>query len=249
MLVLSRRPNQKVVFPQLGITIQVVGNNGKTVRLGIDAPPHVQIAREELTASLAALPTPAGQSDHDWANHLSRISLGLHLAQRQREAGLIAESDATLARLFQTLQEIDQQIELTRARKAAAAKPVPPVTRRALLVEDDTNERELLAGLLRMGGCQCDAAADGEQALAYLAANARPDVVLLDLLMPRCDGRETLSAIRRDPRLKGLKVFAVSGTSPESLGIPTGPGGLDAWFAKPLNPSKLWDAIVRDSRN
>lgn len=249
MLVLSRRPTEKVVFPQIGVTIHVLRNNGKTVRLGIDAPPHLQVVRDELTSPLATkLPPPPGTlSAHDWANRLNRVSLGLHLVQRQRELGLVEKSEATLARLFQTLDEIDREVEAARA-QTAAATPQPPSCR-ALLVEDDANERELLAGLLQMGGCVCHAAADGEEALHYLASHERPDIVLLDLLMPRANGGQTLAAIRNDPRLRDLRVFAVSGTPPESLGIPTGPGGLDAWFPKPLNPRKLWDAITSRSGN
>jgi CheY-like chemotaxis protein len=62
-------------------------------------------------------------------------------------------------------------------------------------------------------------------------------------MMPRCDGPETLRRIRRDHRLADLRVFSVSGADPRNLGVPTGAGGLDAWFAKPLDPEKLWDAI------
>ncbi|MFO0929218.1 MAG: response regulator [Gemmataceae bacterium] len=248
MLVLSRRPDEKIVFPQIGVTIHVLRNNGSAVRLGIDAPRHLQIVRDELSAPLAApLPPPPGtMSAHDWANRLNRVSLALHLIRRQREAGLVEKAEASLTRLFKTLDEIDREIETARARSSA---PPPPPTCRALLVEDDANERELLAGLLQMGGCSCDSAADGEEALHYLASHERPDVVLLDLLLPRSDGRQTLAAIRNDPRLHDLRVFAVSGTPPESMGITTGPGGLDAWFPKPLNPRKLWDAITCRSRN
>jgi carbon storage regulator len=48
MLVLSRRPNEKIVLPGLGITVQVVSVKPGVVRLGIDAPPAVQVLREEL---------------------------------------------------------------------------------------------------------------------------------------------------------------------------------------------------------
>jgi len=47
MLVLSRRENEKIVFPTLGITVQVCGINRTTARIGIDAPPSVPILREE----------------------------------------------------------------------------------------------------------------------------------------------------------------------------------------------------------
>jgi two-component system, OmpR family, response regulator len=48
MLVLSRRLNEKVVFPGLGVTVQVVSVRPGVVRLGIEAPSEVQVLREEL---------------------------------------------------------------------------------------------------------------------------------------------------------------------------------------------------------
>ena len=48
MLVLSRRLDEKIVFPGLGVTVQVLSIKGNVVRLGIDASPDVIILREEL---------------------------------------------------------------------------------------------------------------------------------------------------------------------------------------------------------
>jgi carbon storage regulator CsrA len=50
MLVLSRRLNEKLVFPGLNVTVQVLSVRGNVVRLGIDAPAEVQVLREELLA-------------------------------------------------------------------------------------------------------------------------------------------------------------------------------------------------------
>src|SRR5262249_62399954 len=137
-----------------------------------------------------------------------------------------------------------------RAERAAGGRPPPPRAKknpprpyRTLVVEDDANQRALLAGLLKMKGCACDTAADGLDALDYLKSNERPDVVLLDMVLPRCDGPQTLAAIRREPRLAGLKVFGVSGHSPDELGLKTGPGGVDGWFRKPLDPRQLWKTL------
>ncbi|HMP01347.1 MAG TPA: carbon storage regulator [Gemmatales bacterium] len=48
MLVLSRRPKEKIVFPTLGVSLTVVDVKGNTVRLGIDAPGEVPVLRDEL---------------------------------------------------------------------------------------------------------------------------------------------------------------------------------------------------------
>ena len=112
----------------------------------------------------------------------------------------------------------------------------------ALVVEDDDNERELLAGCLRVSGFDVDTAADGLQAMVRLTEKA-PDVVLLDMRMPRFDGRRTISAIRSNPEYRDLKLFAVSGTRPEEMNITVGPTGVNRWFQKPLNPKALIDAL------
>jgi len=179
---------------------------------------------------------------------LSRINLALHLFHRQWEAGRKPEAEATLARVFSGLETLDREWTATKEGIVRREPPVPaPVAAkpvcRVLIVEDDDNERELLAGLLSMNGCECPTAADGEEALRYLQTNDLPDFVLLDMWMPRCDGPRTIRAIRGDGRLDGLKVFSVSGTPPHSVGVPTGHGGIDAWFPKPLNPKALWNAM------
>jgi carbon storage regulator CsrA len=122
--------------------------------------------------------------------------------------------------------------------------PAPPRRCRALVVDDDQNERTLLAGLLSMYGCECDVAADGQDALDFLAQAKRlPDYVLLDNWMPRRDGKQTLDAIRAEPRYQDVKVFSISSTPPEEVGMARGPGGIDAWFPKPLDPRRLWEAL------
>ena len=58
MLVLSRRETEKVLFPCLGMSVEVARVRGKTVRLGIDAPDHVRIIRSELAVEERRKPLP-----------------------------------------------------------------------------------------------------------------------------------------------------------------------------------------------
>ena len=55
MLVLSRRVNEKIIIPGLGIVIEVVAVKGQAVRIGVEAPPDVHILREELLESVPAV--------------------------------------------------------------------------------------------------------------------------------------------------------------------------------------------------
>ncbi len=239
MLVLSRRTDERIIFANLGVTVQVLQVKHNQVKLGIEAPPSVRVLRQELQE--AGIEPPAAA--HSLANLLNKMGLTLHLLERQWQLGKNEEAAASLAQARQLLEKLTTQV-LPPIEPLAA----PPAAKkcRTLIVDDDTNERELLAGLLSMNGCDCSTAGDGLEALDYLAAHQRPDFVLMDMWMPRCDGRQALHAIRENPRYRDLKVFVVSGSSPQEAGIDPGRDGYDAWFQKPLNPRKLWEAIQKN---
>jgi len=249
MLVLSRKEGEKIVFPTIGVTLEVLRMKGNTARLGIDAPKNVPVVRDELKDRIQELAqaaeTAGSRLPHRLRNRLHTASLALRLYKRQLERGMAAEAEQTLQKVLGEFEAIE-----TAAAATPEAKPAPSPAiekpRRTLVVEDDANESELLAGFLRMSGFEVTTAGDGAAALDYLSHHAAPDLMLLDMIMPRCDGPSTLSAVRRHPEYQDMKVFAISGTSPSRLGVPTGPGGVDRWFSKPVNPEKLVSEISRE---
>lgn len=256
MLVLSRKEDQKVRFPELGITVEILNVKGSNVRLGFDAPKEVRIMRDELVEGNE---TPAPQRSHvirlpqdtrhDIRNELNSISIALHLFKQEVEAGLVDDIDVTFDKLVEHIERISQNPALasdktvteTRTDEAQKTTPTKPT---ALLVEDQANEREMLAGLLRMHGYQVDTAADGLEAIDYLGDHDKPEVILIDMRMPRCDGPTTIRKIRENPAFDGVKVFAISGSSPQESGIDCQQSGVSQWFTKPLNPKILIDAMA-----
>jgi carbon storage regulator CsrA len=258
MLVLSRGRNDKVVFPTLGISVEILRVAGNKVRLGIEAPQEVPVHRHEVSERIEALGEAAtvkfsrpnesvtARLNHATRNRLNTAALGLHLLHRKIEIGDLSDAEATIFKIFNELKAIETELEGPAARKPRPASQPAQASEapqhRALVVEDDDNERELLAGCLRVSGFEVDTAADGLQAMIRLTEKA-PDVVLLDIRMPRFDGRKTISAIRSNPDYRDLKLFAVSGTRPEDTDISLGPGGVDRWFTKPLNPKDLLEAL------
>ena len=248
MLVLSRRANEKIVFPNLGITVDVLSIKGNSARLGIEAPANVTVMRDELLAQLSEAERAAlaqvekrPELSHAVRNHLNAVSIALHLFRRQCQAGLETDAQRTFDRLIGEFGRLEDEVG---TRQPAAKKPSSQC--RALLIEDDQNESELLAGFLRMTGFDVATAEDGSDALDYLSSHKRPDLVLLDMLMPRCDGPSTVQAIRGNHDYDPMKIFAVSGTSPMTLGVTVGPGGIDRWFPKPINPEALVREIARE---
>jgi carbon storage regulator CsrA len=243
MLVLSRKPRETIVFPNLGITLEIVRIDGGKVRVGIDAPSEVAVLRGEIAERLGnevevddAKSGDAKPSTHRLRNRLHTARLGLKLLEKQLAGGLFDEAEETLARALGIFRELDSELE--RANHGGNKD----LGRRALLVEDDANEAHLLAGILRMSGYVVETAQDGFQALELLKKN-RPDFVLLDMNMPRCDGPTTLASIRANPEWRGLRIFAVTGCSQREIGVSISEVGVDRWFQKPVDPEVLLGAM------
>lgn len=244
MLVLSRRPDQQFAFPDLGIQIKVLGVRGNVVKVGIQAPREIEVVRGELGPKVAEKSQESNtdvrfltrQQVHEFKNQLNALNLATRLCQRQREAGMHAAAEATFSKILEQFESL----RLNAADSPTTRQSIAPSSQfRTLLVEDDCNERELLSGLLRMSGYEVDTARDGLEALEYLESRPACDLVLLDMCMPRLDGRATIRSIRNNPKLSEIKVFAVSATEPSKFGIGTGVGGIDRWFPKPIDPENL----------
>jgi carbon storage regulator CsrA len=255
MLVLSRKPNQRLIFPTLNVAIQVVEIRRGLVRLGIEAPPDVTVLREEVLArpaegksepSRAAEPEAGGKQEafgRQLCDRLRTTGMGLGLLRLQLDAGRVEEARITLTQIQDDLQVLRYGVEGEMAGPPTRPPAKSPKPRKALLVEDDRNERELLAGFLRQSGLNVDTAGDGSDALDYLGCHARPDVVLLDMGLPRVDGPTTVREIRRNPALAGIRIFGVTGHLPEEFGLELGPCGIDGWFQKPLDPMALLNQL------
>lgn len=249
MLVLSRGRNDKVVFPTLGITVEILRVDGKNVRLGVDAPKAIPILREEIAQQRGLADLAECQSEHNGLTHTMRnrlqmATLELRVLQRMLDAGNANDVEPTIFKIFTELKAIEG--DLARHGESADMPTNSRGGRRALVVEDDANERELLAGYLRLSGFEVDTAMDGLQAMVHLAKSERPDVVLLDMNMPRLDGRKTVSAIRQNPDHKSLKIFAVTGTNRVDAAVSVGPDGVNRWFTKPVDPHQLVKAMQSD---
>lgn len=257
MLVLSRKQNQAVRFPNLGISVRVCQISGNKARIGVDAPDDVVILRDELCDS-ALDRTKLQQQRHDRRNNLNRAHVALGLVQRQLEHGLTEDAQATLNTALDALEKLDNAVSQTQAESPIGPNVSIEATspartdmdsgtdskRRALIVEDNDNERELLAGYLRLSGFKVDTASNGLEAIKQLTnATELPQVVILDMRMPKLDGAKTVSNIRHREDIKHLRLFALSGTSPQEMNVSVGPRGVNRWFEKPINPHRLVEQI------
>src|SRR6516164_9482512 len=133
MLVLSRRLNEKVLFPTLNTAIEVVSIKGGSVRLGIEAPPEVTILRAELQdrATERGVTTPLATAEsrlrdlrHLLRNRLSVTTVGLGLLRQQARAGLSGDMELTIAKIEEEMHLLRQRLD-SEAAQASSPPPEP----------------------------------------------------------------------------------------------------------------------------
>ncbi|GLX01470.1 response regulator [Microtetraspora sp. NBRC 16547] len=115
---------------------------------------------------------------------------------------------------------------------------------RVLVVDDDEVIRQLIAVNLTLEGFEVETAHDGQDCLDRVH-EVDPDIITLDVMMPRLDGWETATRLRTDRSTSHIKVVLITARAQEDdrrrgLGI-----GVDAYLTKPFDPAELID-VVRD---
>ncbi len=222
------------------------------VRVGIEAPQKIAICRDddpevheaasgwcELVAGKSELPR---EIRHRINNELQQLSVGFALYSELMRAGLtdraatIQESvEQSLARLGRVAQSEQKPCCSQRYRPASSCQ--------VLVVDDNRNERELLAELLQVKQLEVETLGDGDQVLEYFQHRPAPPVMLLDMQMPGRNGAETLRQLNAAGLLTETSVFAVSGLAPEHYGIDSAEDGVARWFSKPLRTDELIEAV------
>jgi len=115
----------------------------------------------------------------------------------------------------------------------------PGATRRFLVADDNHDAADSLAMLLRLTGGEVHTVYDGQEAVDA-ATSLRPDVILLDIGMPRLSGYDAARRIRQEPWGKGLVLVAVTGWGQEEDRRKSKEAGFDGHLVKPVQ----YDALV-----
>jgi len=122
---------------------------------------------------------------------------------------------------------------------------------RVLIVDDNRDAADSLAMLLRITGNEIRTTYDGLEAL-QVASDFRPEVVLLDIGLPKIDGHEVAQRLRREAWGQRICLIAVTGWSDESDRARSRAAGFDHHLVKPLDTShlaKLLDSVERSARS
>jgi two-component system cell cycle response regulator DivK len=111
-------------------------------------------------------------------------------------------------------------------------------TKHVLLVEDNDDNASIYQIVLEHSGYQVTRAADGEEALR-LVAPLQPDLILMDISLPKLDGWQVTAAIKRNPVLKSIPIVAVTAHAFDMDQQKARLLGFDGYLPKPVEPRRV----------
>ena len=119
-----------------------------------------------------------------------------------------------------------------------------PIARKILIVDDSATEMAIMTNSLKAGGFDVVTATNGEEALLRLESD-RPDVVVLDVIMPGKNGFQVCRQIRSDARWASLPIVMVTSKDQESDRFWGMKQGASDYITKPFDPSNLLETVRR----
>ena len=220
---------------QLWVTIERAGSDAVVTitDTGIGIPP------EQLSSIFEMF----SQVDRTNRTH-GGLGIGLHLVKRLIEmhgGEVSAHSDGPGlgSRFTVRLPALPESVTIEETPKPLpASSPEPRVPRRVLVVDDNTDNAELLKILLEDEGHETFMAHDGVEGLAA-AERLRPDVVLMDLGLPRIDGFDACRRIREQPWGKQILVIAITGWGQDVDRRRSQEAGFDHHLVKPVDAQAI----------
>ncbi len=222
------------VEAQPGVAVLRVGDNG----IGMSAD-FLQRAFDPFTQ---------GERPADRADGGLGIGLALVKAIVELHGGtVVAESSGAGRGTTVTVrlpQSRDAGHDVPADGPSQAATAADGSRQRILVVDDTIDAAETLAMLLRLDGHEVSIAHDGEQALALAAVDA-PDVVLMDIGLPRMDGYEVARRLKLLPGLERARLVAITGYGQESDRRAALAAGFSAHLTKPVGLKVLQQVIRR----
>jgi CheY-like chemotaxis protein len=231
------------------------GDGGEIVLSGIGTGRHVEVTVRDTGIGIPAEAMPHifelfTQIPSDRASTTGGLGIGLALVRalvelhggeiRATSKGEDQGSEFTvrLPLLIPDAPAVDA------AQSTQKKTETPMQVRRNILIADDNQDAlESLALMLRMEGHEVVCASDGEEAL-LLAGQRRPEIVVLDVGMPKLDGCEVARRIRAEAWGRGAILVALTGWGQDVDRRRSREAGFDMHLVKPVDPATLCDMLV-----
>jgi CheY-like chemotaxis protein len=176
---------------------------------------------------------------HELGNHLAPIRNAIRLMEHQKaDAGTVEYARGVIQQQLAELEKLSQR--LTGAAEPAAAASEARAGRRILIADDNRAWVDSLASVLQSEGYTVFVAYGGREAVE-MAADIRPDVVLLDIEMPEMSGYETARRLRAKLADHPLQIIAITVWGRESDRAAARLAGFNHHLTKPL----LFDQLVK----
>jgi signal transduction histidine kinase len=169
------------------------------------------------------------------------LGLGLALVRQLVElhGGTVTVRSAGRNRGSEFCVRLPRTVDAVRAPAAPSRESVPlPLPRRILVVDDNRDAADSLALMLRHLGNEVDTEYDGNGAVAAFA-RFRPEVILMDLGMPRMDGYEAARTIRSNALGNDVTIIALTGWGADFDRERSRKAGFDRHLVKPVSPHEL----------
>jgi CheY-like chemotaxis protein len=116
------------------------------------------------------------------------------------------------------------------------------MSKRILIVEDEEKTRLLLADFLKANQFQVSMASDGEEGLGAMR-KTKPDLIILDVMMPKVDGYTFIRELKKDPDCRDIPVIVLTGR--ETMRDLFVAEGVQGYLIKPYEPSELLGMIQK----
>jgi CheY-like chemotaxis protein/sRNA-binding carbon storage regulator CsrA len=228
-LVISRKLGEEISLPQVEARIAVEEVRGSLYRIKVIAPKDIVVLRSEVSNTKHGQPftriiQELRAARHKLANEVNAAQLSFDLL-----ANAARNSPETLPSLVLEMRDsfdaLLEEMDHAECRPAKAPK--------AIIIEDNAFERELLASTLRLMGADVLAVGTGEEAIEILREGEEADVVLLDMCLPGASGREVARQIRELSLSHRPRICVVSGCEKEDN------DDVDQWVTKPIKHEAL----------
>ena len=253
----DERKLRQVLLNLLGNAVKFTSSGTIRFQTGASRGPNGRVALRLVVedtgagipeADLASIFEPFHQVKRaDW--QAEGTGLGLAICRKLvavMGGSLTVESEVGRGSTFIVAIEVEPTAAPTRASHRAARRILGyrGARRCVLLADDKPDNRTIVGTFLRSLGFEIVEAANGAQAVDR-ASEHRPDLILMDLVMPIMDGFEAVRQIRAKPELATIEIIALSASAFETTRAQSVAAGCDAFLTKPVDLDELLELVAR----